>query len=744
MGDLILFLYAAAFLRQYLWVVPDDRLAWALVALAAAPVFYLHWRTKDVDAVRTPAAFWPLVALPLFFFYALRAALPDMSWDVLDYRLINAERALTGWPMRAGDFFPVRFPFNPAPDMVMGLSRRLLGYRLGTLVNFAVLVWTGTVLEKLLRTFVTRPTLRCLCVLLLLLTEHLLFEVNNYMVDLLALPLMLEATRLALSAPADARAERPLFARIGLYLGAGLAFKLTNLAFAIPIVLLCAYRVATSEGERRRFDMKAPLYGLVCLLLPLVPYSLYIYAQTGSPVFPLYNWVFQSEYWPVVDPRTERWGPIVDDPRFKHMRAWEVLLWPLLLPFRVEHTAGDLGPHWGRVSVAFVASVVALAWRGTDARVRSLAFVALAGAVLWSAASGMLRYAMYVELVGGAVALYLVAVLLRRSRDAPRTRTTNRAVAVLIVCVLVAQSLSACVYGYRFEWGGRPTVFQGASSHLREARHFLRDRSYRQFLTPREAALFEPGAVWVESGPLTSGVQVMLAPEAPQWCVYMPEFFNSAEGRARFARAVERARGAKIYSLCLAEDFKSATDYIRGAGLGVGRVTGLSLPFYSHAQRFHTSFLIEVLPPGVTTGGDAKQVTAADAALLDPAFEASLRWAQPPPANMRAGETRALRVLVANASNLPWPALGRSDNGFRLFLGNHWLDAAGASVVNDDGRASLPHDLMPGEEVELTLDITAPRAPGVYQLEVDLLQERAAWFGLKGSKTLRTKVTVEE
>ncbi len=550
MGDLILFLYAAAFLRQYLWVVPDNRLAWALVALASALVFYLHWRTKDVDAERTPAAFWPLVALPLFFFYALRAALPDMSWDVLDYRLINAERALTGWPMRAGDFFPVRFPFNPAPDMVMGLSRRVLGYRLGTLVNFAVLVWTGTVLEKLLRTFVTRPTLRCLCVLLLLLTEHLLFEVNNYMVDLLALPLMLEATRLALSTPADARAERRLFARIGLYLGAGLAFKLTNLAFAVPIVLLCAYRVATSEGKQWRFDMKATLYGLVCLLLPLLPYSLYIYTQTGSPVFPLYNWVFQSDYWPVVDPRTERWGPIVDDPRFKHMRAWEVLLWPLLLPFRVEHTAGDLGPHWGRVSIAFVASIVALAWRGTDARVRSLAFVALAGAVLWSAASGMLRYAMYVELVGGAVAIYLVAVLLQRSRDALRTRTMNRIVAVFIVCVLVAQSLSACVYGYRFEWGGRPTVFQGASSHLREARHFLRDRSYRQFLTQREAALFDANAVWVESGPLTSGVQVMLAPEAPQWCVYMPEFFDSAAGPRAF-RPRGRARAGREDLLAL-------------------------------------------------------------------------------------------------------------------------------------------------------------------------------------------------
>ena len=112
----------------------------------------------------------------------------------------------------------------------------------------------------------------------------------------------------------------------------------------------------------------------------------------------------------------------------------------------------------------------------------------------------------------------------------------------------------------------------------------------------------------------------------------------------------------------------------------------------------------------------------------------------PPGQSVKVGDV----ALVRNASGLPWPALGRADNGFRLFLGNHWLDAAGKPLVNDDGRASLPHDLMPGEEVELTLAVTAPPAPGEYQLELDLLQERAAWFALKGSKTLRAKVSVEE
>ncbi|HEU4597865.1 MAG TPA: hypothetical protein VFS10_22245, partial [Pyrinomonadaceae bacterium] len=388
-GDFVILLYIAAFVRQYLWVAGDNRLAWPLTVALAALIWWLHWRAKEASTTRAPAFFWPTVALPLFFFYALRAALPDLSWDVLDYRLINAERALRGWPMIEGDFFPVRFPFNPAPDMVMGLGRYLLGYRLGTLVNFAVLVWTAMLLERLLRAFVKSDRARCLCVLVLVLTEHLLFEVNNYMVDLLALPLLLEAARLALETEGGERGRRD-FVRAGLYLGAALAFKLTNLAFAAPVVLLFAYRLLKREA---RFDLKAAVYGLACVLLPLAPYSVYIFWQTGNPVFPLYNWIFKSPYWPVLDTRTERWGPIVDDPRFKNLKAWEVLLWPLLHPFRVENTAGDLGPHWGRVSVAFVAALAGTLWRGADKRVRYLSFVTLLGSVLWSAASGMLRYA---------------------------------------------------------------------------------------------------------------------------------------------------------------------------------------------------------------------------------------------------------------------------------------------------------------------------------------------------------------
>ncbi len=740
LGDFVIFLYTAAFVRQYLWLVGDNRLAWPLTVVLTALVWYAHWRTKEASGERTPRLFWLTVALPLFFFYALRATLPDLSWDVLDYRLINAERALRGWPMREGDFFPVRFPFNPAPDMVMGLGRYLLGYRLGTLVNFSVLVWTGMLMERLLRAFISSARARCLCVLVLVLTEHALFEVNNYMVDLLALPLLLEAARLAIETEGGERGRRD-FVRAGLYLGASLAFKLTNLAFAVPVVLLFAYRLLRREA---RFDLRAAVYGLACILLPLAPYSLYIFWQTGNPVFPVYNWIFKSPYWPVIDTRTERWGPIVDDPRFKNLKAWEVLLWPLLHPFRVENTAGDLGPHWGRVSVAFVASIAGMLWRGAERRIRYLSFAAVLGSVIWSAASGMLRYATFVELVGGAITIYFIVTLYERAKvAAPPRSSVARAAAVLLACVLVVQSAAAFVHGYRFEWGSRPTVFALPENHLQDVRHLFTDRSARDYLSDEERARFDGVGVWVESGPMTSGLQVLFSPDAPQLCVYMPEFFTTEVSRRKFQLALEQAEGKRLATLCMADEFKSCIEHIGRAGLGVKKISAVSLPFYSHGARFATSYFMEVLPEG-TGGRSGFDITAANGPLAEGDFRAALSWARTPPATLRAGERRALYIVVRNAGGAKWPSLGGAGQNFRLFLGNHWLDASGRVLTNDDGRSSFPYDLAPGDEIELLLTVTAPRAAGDYTLEVDVLQEGVSWFGLKGSDTLRLKMKVED
>jgi len=110
---------------------------------------------------------------------------------------------------------------------------------------------------------------------------------------------------------------------------------------------------------------------------------------------------------------------------------------------------------------------------------------------------------------------------------------------------------------------------------------------------------------------------------------------------------------------------------------------------------------------------------------------------------LKKREAATIRIALRNAGTLVWLARERTVAPYQINVDAHWLDAAGRTIVNDDGRATLLQDLLPGQEAEFSFTVNAPRDAGQYVLEVDVLQEKVSWFGLRGSKTLRLPVTVD-
>jgi hypothetical protein len=144
--------------------------------------------------------------------------------------------------------------------------------------------------------------------------------------------------------------------------------------------------------------------------------------------------------------------------------------------------------------------------------------------------------------------------------------------------------------------------------------------------------------------------------------------------------------------------------------------------------------------------GDSRPGTASSSPgnanpLPDSAYKAAITL-ENPPRTLRAGEEASLKVKVKNIGNGTWPALVPGAR-YRVDLGNHWLDKNGATVTLDDGRADLPHDLKPGEELELVLKVKAPKEPRDYILELDMVHEALTWFSAHGSQTSKTNITVQ-
>jgi SAM-dependent methyltransferase len=105
------------------------------------------------------------------------------------------------------------------------------------------------------------------------------------------------------------------------------------------------------------------------------------------------------------------------------------------------------------------------------------------------------------------------------------------------------------------------------------------------------------------------------------------------------------------------------------------------------------------------------------------------------PERLGVGQSAAVVAKVTNVSAHAWPS------GRLIRLGNHWY-AGTEPVTWNDGRTDLPHDLAPGDTVELELPVVAPDTPGEYDLELDVVQEAVTWWAAVGSDPVRVTVTV--
>ena len=112
-----------------------------------------------------------------------------------------------------------------------------------------------------------------------------------------------------------------------------------------------------------------------------------------------------------------------------------------------------------------------------------------------------------------------------------------------------------------------------------------------------------------------------------------------------------------------------------------------------------------------------------------------LGWALDDPL---AGATSMAHVSLENAGSATW----RSQGADGIQASFHWLDRLDNPIVWDGPRTPLPHPVAPGEQVELAIAVTAPRAPGPYRLAFDLVEEHRFWFEEIGCAPLSIDVEV--
>ena len=109
------------------------------------------------------------------------------------------------------------------------------------------------------------------------------------------------------------------------------------------------------------------------------------------------------------------------------------------------------------------------------------------------------------------------------------------------------------------------------------------------------------------------------------------------------------------------------------------------------------------------------------------------------PRTLAAGETVRVLVTIRNTGSSIWPDAQMANPveltpGRAVRLTYRWWDGERDVLVSDyTDRSDLPWPLRPGEAITLPLLVQAPRHPGRFRLQLELVHELVEWFEKRGA-----------
>jgi hypothetical protein len=104
------------------------------------------------------------------------------------------------------------------------------------------------------------------------------------------------------------------------------------------------------------------------------------------------------------------------------------------------------------------------------------------------------------------------------------------------------------------------------------------------------------------------------------------------------------------------------------------------------------------------------------------------------------GRLSAVPIVVTNTGRLPWDSRATPP----MLLSYHWLEAVGDRFVTFEGqRTPFADPVVPEATASVMAQVRAPRQPGQYRLEWDLVQEGRLWFSTEpGATRTMSRATV--
>ncbi len=584
-----------------------------IVAFAGSVYFSLRYSSpmQERGTWRTQGVVIFLACLSI-----VRMALPDNSYDTLAYHLYLQQNTFKNNLL--GNFFPCDFrTFSfPLGDEALGLSRGLLGYRLGTVLNAMVIILLYFQIRQMLVAcarkcaFPVSMAMAETLTFLVISTEQILIYMGTYMVDLFPIPFLLEILNILLLEDGDAYA---------IYWAAFLsslciALKLTSVPFVAVLLLFFTFM------HRQRLKAGMVVVASVLLMLPVAPYLLYNYASVGNPVFPYYNTIFKSPFWKIEKFRDMRWCP---------HGIFEFLIWPFLVTISPSRL-GELNVYSGRIAVGTLASMFVCGSYATASvkRIRGandssgsslgnhgqalaiMAVLCLVSLFLWVGTTAYCRYAIWVELLGGMVAAIVIVKYVA-------TQQTGTKFFAGVAALLLGVQVGACYYLVilkNTDWSWHPGILHNFDLYWSNMKLFGRDRS----MSRDDQRLLADVDLWLD--PTFSGIASILNGKA---IICDSAFVGRGDSRVILPLYDEfqaKVRGKRTFMAVAPSDAHKTMEDIAQEGFIVGDAYAVHPYFMAKGE---TLAILEVIkrrkgrnPSQTPMKGQTNEITSIDMAFI--------------------------------------------------------------------------------------------------------------------------------
>lgn len=426
--------------------------------------FYMQKNSIKKFLVNHNEILFIIVLLLIYgFIFLKRFIYPDASFDTINYHFFLGKNGFDNFPylFKLNEFYPLGMhSFSAIIDMFGYISYDILGYRLGTTISYfsicGAMVLGIIILKKLCTKYFSGKKLIIIYSLLVIpvfIVNEALFQVSTYFTDNIYVFFLMLYLFVLLKLINLKNKNNLKYLIVILSLITGLIMtKLTNFIYIIPLVLVTLYFIYKRNVENKgKFIKKLILY-LLLFLIPITLINYYIilnFFNSGNPVFPYYNNLFKSIYYPLTN-WSFNFGPTTLVQRLFYPLF--ALKQPVLLG-EVKDMFPDI-----KLIIVFLYSILGYIYL-TIKKIRfdkyenTLLFVFFSSFILWQSNFGYSRYGIFLEILGGMICMFLSLKIFSN------TKYWNpvRLITVLFIIYMCLQSVRIIVFNYKYDISWRPT-----------------------------------------------------------------------------------------------------------------------------------------------------------------------------------------------------------------------------------------------------------------------------------------------